>query len=43
MLIEWLRDVLDIEVEVDEEDWNNIDMLLINGSVKFEEFCFRFI
>ncbi|MDE5096684.1 MAG: peptidase domain-containing ABC transporter, partial [Trichodesmium sp. St11_bin5] len=37
MSIERLRDVLDTEAEVDEEDRNNIDMPPINGSVKFEE------
>ncbi|MDE5092483.1 MAG: peptidase domain-containing ABC transporter [Trichodesmium sp. St18_bin3_1_1] len=42
MSIERLRDVLDTEAEVDEEDRNNIDMPPINGSVKFEELCFRF-
>ena len=42
MSIERLRDVLDTEAEVDEEDRNNIDMPPINGSVKFEEISFRF-
>ena len=42
MSIERLRDVLDTEAEVDEEDRNNIDMPPMNGSVKFEELSFRF-
>jgi len=42
MSIERLRDVLDTEAEVDEDDRNNIDMPPINGSVKFEELSFRF-
>ncbi|NES06993.1 MAG: peptidase domain-containing ABC transporter, partial [Okeania sp. SIO2F4] len=42
MSIERLRDVLDTEAEVDEEDRNNIDMPPINGGVKFEELSFRF-
>lgn len=42
MSIERLRDVLDTEAEVDEEDRNNIDMPPINGNVRFEELCFRF-
>ncbi|MGD1806909.1 peptidase domain-containing ABC transporter [Dapis sp. BLCC M126] len=42
MSIERLRDVLDTEPEVDEEDRNNIDMPPIDGSVKFEELSFRF-
>lgn len=42
MSIERLRDVLDTEAEVDEEDRNNIDMPPINGGVKFEEISFRF-
>ena len=42
MSIERLRDVLDTEAEVDEEDRNNIDMPPINGNVKFEETSFRF-
>ncbi|MDY7007078.1 MAG: peptidase domain-containing ABC transporter [Cyanobacteriota bacterium] len=42
MSIERLRDVLDTEAEVDEDDRNNIDMPPINGGVKFEETSFRF-
>ena len=42
MSIERLRDVLDTEAEVDEEDRNNIDMPPMNGSVKFDELSFRF-
>ncbi|MGD1711945.1 peptidase domain-containing ABC transporter [Dapis sp. BLCC M172] len=42
MSIERLRDVLDTEAEVDDEDRNNIDMPPITGSVKFEELSFRF-
>ncbi|MGB3511062.1 MAG: peptidase domain-containing ABC transporter [Microcoleaceae cyanobacterium] len=42
MSIERLRDVLDTEAEVDEDDRNNIDMPPINGNVKFEELSFRF-
>ncbi|NET15658.1 MAG: peptidase domain-containing ABC transporter, partial [Okeania sp. SIO1H6] len=42
MSIERLRDVLDTEAEVDEEDRNNIDMPPMSGGVKFEEISFRF-
>ncbi|MEB3341367.1 peptidase domain-containing ABC transporter [Okeania sp.] len=42
MSIERLRDVLDTDAEVDEDDRNNIDMPPITGGVKFEELCFRF-
>ena len=42
MSIERLRDVLDTEAEVDEDDRNNIDMPPIDGSVRFEELSFRF-
>lgn len=42
MSIERLADIVDAREEVDEADRDNIPMPEIQGSIKFEEVCFRF-